>query len=73
MNDRISLSGDLRRTTCLRTCSDVGGHLMMTAGFWRDEHLRRHPEHVGAVFVAELEAEELADILQGHVTALTRV
>jgi hypothetical protein len=50
-----------------------GGHLIMTVGFWRDEHLRRHPEHVGAVFVAELEAEELAGILQGAVTALSRV
>ena len=41
-----------------------GSHLMITVGLWRDEHLRRHPEHVGAVFVAELEVEELADILQ---------
>lgn len=40
-----------------------GDHLALTAGFWREEHLRRHPEHVGAVFAAEIEAEELAGIL----------
>jgi hypothetical protein len=49
-----------------------GGHLAITVGFWREEHLRRHPEHVGAVFVTEIAAEELADILQGAVTALGR-
>lgn len=49
-----------------------GNHLVMTLGFWREEHLRRHPEHMGAVFVAEIEPEELADILQGAVAALNR-
>jgi hypothetical protein len=49
-----------------------GGHPVMTASFWREEHLRRHPEHVGAVFVAEIEADELAGILQRAVAALDR-
>jgi hypothetical protein len=49
-----------------------GNHLVMTVGFCREEHLRRHPEHVGAVFVAEIETEKLADILQGAVAALDR-
>jgi hypothetical protein len=49
-----------------------GSHLVMTVGFWREEHLRRHPEHMGAVFVADIEAEELAGILQGAVAALDR-
>jgi hypothetical protein len=48
------------------------GHLVMTVGFWREEHLRHHPEHAGTVFAAEIEAEELADILQGAVAALDR-
>jgi hypothetical protein len=48
------------------------GHLVMTVGFWREEHLRHYPEHAGTVFAAEIEAEELADILQGAVAALDR-
>jgi hypothetical protein len=47
-----------------------GDHLVLTGEFWREEHLRRNPEHRGAVFVAEIEAEELAGILQGAVAAL---
>jgi hypothetical protein len=49
-----------------------GNQLVMTVGFWREEHLRRHPEHIGAVFVAEIEPQELAGILQGAVAALDR-
>jgi hypothetical protein len=49
-----------------------GDHLMITVEFWREEHLRRHPEHMGTVFVAEIEAEELAAILQDAVAALGR-
>ena len=47
-----------------------GDRLVITMEFWREEHLRRHPEHRGAVFVAEIEAEELADILQNAVGVL---
>ena len=47
-----------------------GDRLVITMEFWREEHLRRHLEHRGAVFVAEIEAEELADILQNAVGVL---
>jgi hypothetical protein len=40
-----------------------GDRVAITVEFWREEHLQQHPEHVGQVFVAELEAEELARIL----------
>jgi hypothetical protein len=49
-----------------------GDHLVITVEFCREEHLRRHPEHIGAVFVAEIEAEELAGILQDAAAALGR-
>jgi hypothetical protein len=49
-----------------------GNHLAITVSFWREEHLRRHPEHAGAVFVTEIAAEELAGILQGAIAALVR-
>jgi hypothetical protein len=45
---------------------------VITVEFCRKEHLRRHPEHIGAVFVAEIEAGELAGILQNAVAALDR-
>lgn len=71
--------GALRRLTWGPTTDNVlahllhyGNHLVMTGGFWREEHLRRHPEHVEAVFVAEIEPEELAGILQGAIAALNR-
>lgn len=47
-----------------------GGHLALTLGFWREEHLRLHPEHVGTVFVAEIEAEELTGILHDAAAGL---
>lgn len=47
-----------------------GDRLVITAEFWREEHLRRHPEDVGAVFVAEIDAEELSGVLQSVVAAL---
>jgi hypothetical protein len=47
-----------------------GSQLAITVSFWREKHLRSHPEHVGAVFVTEIAAEELAGTLQGAVTAL---
>jgi hypothetical protein len=47
-----------------------GGHLLITFEFWRERHLREHPEHPGRVLVAELPAEELAAILDQLVTVL---
>jgi hypothetical protein len=47
-----------------------GNHLVITVEFCREEHLRRNPEHIGAVFVAEIEAGELAGILQSAVATL---
>jgi hypothetical protein len=49
-----------------------GDHLVITVEICRQEHFRRHPEHIGAVFVAEIEAEELGGILQNAAAALTR-
>jgi hypothetical protein len=43
---------------------------VITVEFWREEHLRRHPEHIGAVFVAEIEAEELGGILRDAAAVL---
>lgn len=31
-----------------------GDHLVITEEFCREDHLRRHPEHIEAVFVAEI-------------------
>jgi hypothetical protein len=49
-----------------------GDHLVITVEFCREEYLRRHPEHIGAAFVVEIEVEELAGILQNAVVALGR-
>ncbi|GGT25276.1 hypothetical protein GCM10010222_79040 [Streptomyces tanashiensis] len=38
--------------------------------FWREEHLLSHPEDAGAVFVAEIPAEEFVEILEGIAAAL---
>ncbi|WP_448321049.1 hypothetical protein [Streptomyces sp. CO7] len=47
-----------------------GGHLVITAEFWREDHLLRHPEDVGAVFVVELPTDECIRILEGIAAAL---
>ncbi|MFE6854971.1 hypothetical protein ACFVDH_29745 [Streptomyces sp. NPDC057674] len=44
--------------------------LVITLEFWREEHLRNHPEDSGAVFVVEIEAQEFVSILEGIVAAL---
>lgn len=49
-----------------------GNHLVLTVEFWREEHLRLHPEHAKSVFMAEIEAGELTDILENVVAALGR-
>lgn len=36
-----------------------GDRLVLTFEFWREDHVRRHPEHLGMVLVAELPAQEL--------------
>ncbi|MCP2337373.1 hypothetical protein [Actinomadura rupiterrae] len=46
-------------------------HLVVTVEFWRKDHLLAHPEHAGTVFVAELPAAELAQILAEAVTTLS--
>ncbi|MEU9421006.1 hypothetical protein [Streptomyces sp. NPDC048272] len=44
--------------------------LMITLGFWREEHLINHPEDAGAVFVVKIPAEEFIRILEGIAAAL---
>jgi hypothetical protein len=57
------------------TTDNIGGHvfrvgeqLVITFEFWRDEH--PVPEERGAVFVAELPAAELLDVLDQMLAAL---
>ncbi|MBP2586984.1 hypothetical protein J3A78_007462 [Streptomyces sp. PvR006] len=45
-------------------------NLVITLEFWREEHLRDHPEDAGAVFVVEIQVQEFVRILDGIVTAL---
>ena len=47
-----------------------GEHLEITWQFWREEHLLRHPEHVGTVFTLEIRATELAGLLEDLVAVL---
>jgi hypothetical protein len=47
-----------------------GEHLAFTLHFWREEHLLRHPEHVGVVFVVELTVAEFVGVLEDLVAAL---
>ncbi|MER7764560.1 hypothetical protein [Streptomyces sp. NPDC097619] len=44
--------------------------LTITLEFWREDHLREHPEDAGTVFVAELPVEELLTVLDAVATAL---
>jgi hypothetical protein len=48
-----------------------GEHLEITWQFWREEHLRRHPEHAGMVFAVEIGAAELAGLLEDLVAAIS--
>lgn len=48
----------------------VADRLVLTLQFWREEHLVRHPDHVGRVFVAEVPTEEFVGILEGLAAAL---
>ena len=38
--------------------------LVITVEFWREEHLRCHPERAGTVFAAKIITEELAGVLR---------
>ncbi|MFG3491550.1 hypothetical protein [Streptomyces sp. NPDC047972] len=44
--------------------------LLITLEFWREEHLYRHPDDVGAVYVVEIAVDEFAGILEGILAAL---
>jgi len=44
--------------------------LVLTLQFWRDAHLIKHPEHAGAVFVAETPTAEFVGILEDLVAVL---
>ncbi|MFD6877541.1 MULTISPECIES: hypothetical protein [unclassified Streptomyces] len=44
--------------------------LVITLEFWREEHLVNHAQDAGAVFVAEIPAEEFIGILEGIAAAL---
>lgn len=44
--------------------------LVLTLQFWREEHLVRHPDHAGKVFVAEVPAEEFVGILEDLAAVL---
>ncbi|MFI7060162.1 hypothetical protein ACIBL3_04190 [Kribbella sp. NPDC050124] len=49
-----------------------GERLEITWQFWREEHLLRHPAHVGMVFAVEIGAGELAGLLEDLVAVLHR-
>lgn len=49
-----------------------GTRLAITFQFWRDEHLVKHPEHAGTVFVVEMEAAEFAATLDDLTAVLDR-
>jgi hypothetical protein len=49
-----------------------GERVAITVEFWREEHLQQHPEHVGQVFVAELDVAEFAAALEGFAAVLER-
>jgi hypothetical protein len=44
--------------------------LVLTVQFRREEHLVRHPDHAGKVFVAEVPAEEFVGILEDLAAVL---
>ncbi|MER5885602.1 hypothetical protein ABT160_17360 [Streptomyces sp. NPDC001941] len=44
--------------------------LLVTIEFWREEHLRNHPEDAGAVYVAEIPREEFIGVLEEVGAAL---
>ncbi|MEU5166324.1 hypothetical protein [Streptomyces mutomycini] len=44
--------------------------LVITLGFWREEHLINHPEDAGAVFVLEIPTDDFIGILEGIAAAL---
>lgn len=44
--------------------------LVLTLQFWREEHLIKHPEHAGEVFVAGIPTAEFVGILEDLVTVL---
>ncbi|MDG4857757.1 hypothetical protein P8605_06240 [Streptomyces sp. T-3] len=45
-------------------------HLALTLQFWRGEHLNKHPEDAGEVFVAEIPTMEFVGILEDLVAVL---
>ena len=47
-----------------------GDHLVFTLQFRRGEHLLKHPEHEGEVFVVEIPTVEFVEILEGLVAVL---
>ncbi|MFH8729011.1 hypothetical protein [Streptomyces termitum] len=44
--------------------------LVVTFEFWREDHLRDHPEDAGVVFVAEVSVREFVGVLDGITAAL---
>ena len=44
--------------------------LVLTLQFWREEHLVRHPDHAGRVFVTEVPTDEFVGILEGLAAVL---
>ena len=49
-----------------------GDRLVITAQFWREEHLLKHVEQAGRVFVVETRVSEFAGILEDLVAVLDR-
>ncbi|MFD3595746.1 hypothetical protein ACFWU5_23730 [Nocardia sp. NPDC058640] len=45
-------------------------HLVITWQFWREAHLRNHPDHAGRVFEMKIECAQFAEILEGLISAL---
>jgi hypothetical protein len=47
-------------------------NMVITWQFWREEHLHEHPGHAETVFALEIQAVELAGLLEDLVAALGR-
>ncbi len=48
-----------------------GDDVAITFQFWREAHLRQHPEHAGAVFATRIEAGALVEILDQTTAVLS--
>ncbi|MEU6325293.1 hypothetical protein [Streptomyces sp. NPDC047009] len=75
--EEYEFRGQFRALSWGPTTDNVTAHLfrdadrlVLTVQFWREEHLVRHPDHAGRVFVAEVPTEEFVGILEGLAAVL---